>query len=287
MVFWQPSATHDLAILCDFVFRVFITQHQVFFYLWRQHGGPVFYCSQPTLRTQFTSSLPAPIQSLSLSYPNTFHLPQVSRILPQLTQAAVFSHDFNQILSKVKKTTVQSWNWPNAKTIFLKGMNCQANSKSHRLGCTHGRCHTHSTQVGSHRVKNKTDEISFEVMCTKMPWRSLSERLTNYKLFLVPYRTTWTVFRQKKSRNVNKASICFREKQILVCVFRWLNYEHSLLAPLLFDEDIQVFPGFMKEAWSTLTVRRKYNEPTFIVIDDWLKERAIRHEERKISGNKG
>ena len=49
-------------------------------------GGADYYCNPPTLTVPFMASLPAPVPSVSSSYPNTFHLPTVSTVLPQRTQ---------------------------------------------------------------------------------------------------------------------------------------------------------------------------------------------------------
>ena len=104
IVFYQPSAAHSFA---NRFYRYNNTSILPVFPI--TSGSSIDYCNPSTPTALFMSFLPAPVQSVSSSYPNNFHLPTVSTVLPQQPRASVFLNDILQLVASIKKYHILEW----------------------------------------------------------------------------------------------------------------------------------------------------------------------------------
>ena len=72
----------------------------------------------------------------------------------------------------------------------------------------------------------------------------------------------------------------------LVGVFRSLHYHQDLSSASLLGQATQKLPPNLKEAWSMHTVKKKWDRPTLLEFNEWLKDKAEAHERMKLSAGK-
>ena len=72
----------------------------------------------------------------------------------------------------------------------------------------------------------------------------------------------------------------------LVGVFRSLHYHQDLCNASPLGHTKHKLPPSLKEAWSIHTVRKNWDRPTILEINDWLKDKAEAHERMKLSSGK-
>ena len=67
----------------------------------------------------------------------------------------------------------------------------------------------------------------------------------------------------------------------LVAVFRSLEYEEDLKSVSLLNQALSKIPPSMRESWSLFVVKRSWSRPNLIDFNNWLKDKAEAHEQKK------
>ena len=72
----------------------------------------------------------------------------------------------------------------------------------------------------------------------------------------------------------------------LVAVFKSLSFNDDLKSVNLLNQAVSKLPPNLKEAWSMQTVRHKWQRPTLLDFNNWLKEKAEGHERLRLLNSK-
>ena len=72
----------------------------------------------------------------------------------------------------------------------------------------------------------------------------------------------------------------------LVAVFKSLSFNDDLKSVNLLNQAVSKLPPNLKEAWSMHTVRHKWQRPTLLDFNNWLKEKAEWHERLRLLNSK-
>ena len=64
----------------------------------------------------------------------------------------------------------------------------------------------------------------------------------------------------------------------LVGAFKSFSYDSDLKSASLLNTAVQKLPPNLKESWSLFTVKKHWVKPTLLDFNDWLKEKAEKHD---------
>ena len=137
----------------------------------------------------------------------------------------------------------------------------------------------------SGKAKNAIAEFVYSGMFYKDALKTVERKFGQPQTIVAAYLEKLSNFPPLKMHNSELISFasCI---SCLVAVLKSLEYEYDLKSTSVLNQVISKLPPNMKESWSLHSVKKCWRQPTVLVFDDWLRNKAEAHELMRVSQNK-